>query len=249
MTAVNLRFGELSQKNLKGEFIMRITKKYKRVVSFLAAVTIAVAANASVAAEAFEESPLTDINGYMCYERDGQYWTKDNGEEYLVIDIDSLVLASAEFNLSENISSTYSTQAIDCPIGKPDQYGLWIYTGWVDLRDKEEHEDRCYLTYGDYYSPIYVFNTKPTNGHLYESRFSLSTQVVLPNTYDITFSFHLQNSIWTTPSTTSVTFSLFSPVKAILTGSMGPLMDGIAIRFEDSSSGQKELYYTINVPK
>lgn len=227
---------------------MSIIKKCKKTISFLAAAAIAVTANASVAAEAIEKQQLTYINGYMCYEKDGQYWTIEDGEEYLVIDLDNLVIASTEVDDSENSSSTYSTLAIDCPIGKPDQYGWWTYTGWVDLRNTESYEDRCYLTYGDYYSPIYVFNLKPTNGHLYESRFSLSTKVVLPNTYDITFSYHLKDAGWTTPATATITFDLLHQLRAITTGTQGPLMDGIAIRFEDSSSGQKELYYTIHVP-
>lgn len=223
-------------------------KGIQKTVSFLIAAVIAMTATTSVSAEAIEETQLTNINGYACYERDGQYWTMEDGEEYLVIDVDSLVLASTEANAFGNGSSTYSTQAIDCPIGKPDQYGTWIYTGWVDLRNTESYEDRCYLTYGDYYSPIYVFNLKPTEGHLYESRFSLSTKVLLPNSYDVTFSYHIQNSGWTVPATVNITFYAFSQLKAITTGSLGPLMDGIAIRFEDSSTGQKELYYTINVP-
>lgn len=221
--------------------------RHKRTISFMAAVVMALTANASVAAETLSQPEMTNINGYMCYERDGQYWTVEDGEEYLVIDLDSLVLASTEDSTFENSASTYSAQAIDCPIGTPSQYGWWTYTGWVDLRNKSSYEDRCYLTYGDYYSPIYVIDVKPTNGHLYESRYSLSTKVVLANSYDITFSYHLENSGWTTPGTMKLTFSVATPLKVITTGTLGPLMDGIALKFEDSSLGQKELYYTINV--
>lgn len=223
-------------------------KKQKRIISFLTAAAMAVTVNFSAAAEAIAEPELTDIHGYMCYERDGEYWTNLDGVEYLVINLDNLAVVSDEADAFENNSSAYSSNAIDCPIGTPSQYGWWTYTGWVDLRNGGSYKDRCYLTYGNYHCPIYVFSPKATNGHLYESRFSLSTEVVLPNTYNLTMSFHTQGIGWHPLKDFTITFSAFKQLHAILTGTLGPEMDGVAIRFNDSSTGQKELYYTINIP-
>ena len=53
----------------------------------ITATTSAYAADVSTMSDLNEVGETINIGGYECYERDGQYWTIDDGDECLVIDV------------------------------------------------------------------------------------------------------------------------------------------------------------------
>lgn len=114
-------------------------KKQKRIISFLTAAAMAVTVNFSAAAEAIAEPELTDIHGYMCYERDGEYWTVLDGVEYLVLDLDTFVPVESDVNPLER----------NFPMGKPSGWGN---DETIELTySNPSYEDFCDLSGGKNY--------------------------------------------------------------------------------------------------
>lgn len=221
-------------------------KKYKKFISFLTASAIALTANVSAAAETVSAPQLTDIHGYACYERDGEYWTVIDGQEYLVIDLDSFIENESQTPFNEDSCSPYSTQATTSPIGKPDGH---IRQDWVNLTEAGgSYEDRCYLTYGNYYSPVYYFVNEGNNRS--EVTANISTKVVFNNTYYIDVWVHTVDytGAWHKVGIKKrFDFNAFNPIRALFTGTPNQIIDGLALVFLDDSPGQKELYYTVEV--
>lgn len=203
------------------------------MISFMTASIMAITVNASVAAEAVEKPMLTNINGYMCYERDGEYWTELDGEEYLVLNLDNFVPV-------ESTTGFASERSI--PKGKP--------TGWgndsvVTLTNSNpSYEDFCDLSNGNYYSPVYEFD--PTRALCSAE---ISTKVVLPNQYDIRIYTYQGPGLGWLAEDVSITFQLlFGQQRHLLfTGTAGQIITGLALEFLSSSTGQKDLYYTITI--
>lgn len=77
------------------------------------------------------EPILTDVHGYMCYEREGEYWTMLDGEECMVIDLDQLI-AEGE---AEECTAVLSTASGD--IGCPN--------GWMNRSVVEINNDKALL--------------------------------------------------------------------------------------------------------
>lgn len=219
-------------------------KKYKKFISFLTASAIALTANVSAAAEAVSAPQLTDIHGYACYERDGEYWTVIDGQEYLVIDLDSFIESEPQTPFNEDSCSPYSTQATTSPIGKPDGH---INPNWVDLTATGgSYEDKCYLTYGTYYSPVFCLDSEASI--LSRTTAKISTKVVFNNTYFVDLWVHTThyNTEWRLEKKNwQLNFSIFQPYYILFAGSTNQLIDGFALQFSDDSPGQKELYYTV----
>lgn len=221
-------------------------RKMKKMISVLISFVTAITSIALLAANAFAAAELVDINGYSCYERDGEYWTVLDGQEYLVIDLDQFIPNDAQASFNEEDCSPYSAQATTSPIGKPDGH---INPNWVDLTATGgSYEDRCYLTYGDYYSPVYYFNNE-LNMHAIPTA-KISTKVVLPNTYYLDIYVHYIDHTggWRIMGNRKrFDFSILSPMRLLFSGTANEIIDGLALQFADDSPGQKELYYTVEV--
>lgn len=203
--------------------------KFKKVISVLTAVVMAVTVNLSTAAEAISEPELTNIHGYMCYERDGEYWTMLDGVEYLVLDLDTFMPVESDEVVAKRISK-----------GKP--------AGWTNDRvvnltaSKPSYEDFCDLSKGNYCSPVYEFD--PT-GALCSAE--ISTKVLLSQTYDVNiYTYQGAGLSWISEKHT-FTFNMFQPRHLLFTGTAGHIITGLALEFLSSSTGQKDLYYTITV--
>lgn len=217
-------------------------KKVKKIVSFLTAAIMAVTVNLSVAAEAMTEPELTDIHGYMCYERDGQYWTLLDGEEYMVIDLDNYMTSGTEGSFIDNEASLYSIQSNDSPIGLPT--ADWYDCGYIDMRQIHSYTDGCYISSGNQDSKIYYYPTKNGNASYVAT---ISTKQVLNNTYYTYVYLHNSDSVDWTPISTTITFNVLQPVHMLYTSSLTQNIDGFAIRFLKTSPGEKTFYYTINL--
>lgn len=219
-------------------------RKMKKMISVLISFVTAITSIVLLAANAFAAAELVDINGYSCYERDGEYWTVLDGQEYLVIDLDQFIPNDAQTSCNDDDCLPYSTQATTSPIGKPDGH---INPNWVDLTATGgKYEDRCYLTFGTYYSPVFCLDYEASI--LSRTTATISTKVVLNNTYFINIWIHSKqfNEEWRLEKNHwRFNFSVFQPTYILFAGSTNQLIDGFALQFLDDSPGQKELYYTV----
>lgn len=216
-----------------------MNKKQKRAVSILTAAVMAVTANLSVAAETISNPELTDIHGYMCYERDGEYWTMLDGEEYMMIDLDKLI-AEGEAEECTTVLSTASGD-IGCPNG-------WMNRSIVEINNSSPSYDSPFdLTRGDYYTPIFKIDANKSD---YSMTFDINVpfpQNLLGETYDLEFHYMYMDSIdgtWYHYSK-SVTFSNKSDPEKFLTGTTYQLFAGAAVKILSSSSGSKQRKYTV----
>lgn len=199
----------------------------KKFISAITAISIMLTSGVTVQAETADSVRYIDINGYDCYERDGYYWTVIDGIEYLVIDLSDSVSAG-------NDITTYSS-----PMGTPPN---WANNQEVTLTESSpSYTDTCNLKNGDYCSPIYKINPKKT-----DYRISIYSGVWLNNTYDIEFYTHLQYDLggWHMEKNT-ITFNVLLNTYFLLTGTPSTVIDGFALRFLSSSTGQKDLDYKI----
>lgn len=212
-------------------------KKVKNFVSFLTAAIMAVGVNASISAEALNQPEITDINGYLCYERDAQYWTMLDGDEYLVVNLDDYTMVDA----GEESIELYSTNN-DCPIGTPDG---WYYCGYLDFSNGGSYTEGCYISTGDYDSKIYYTGSLPQTQQYIAK---ISTKQVLNNAYKMKIYLHnIYENKWLTPESVTITFNAFTPPHILFTGTTSQLYDGFAIRVLQSSTGETPFYYTITV--
>lgn len=175
-----------------------------------------------------ETAELTDIGGYACYERDGNYWTVLDGEEYLVIDTRDVLAKAGEWA---------GTNSVKASIGEP--------TGWknnthISLANGASYTDDVYITQGDYYSPIFEVTPNMT-----DFRFRFKTNHFLTYSYEITFWYHFQNPIneWH-PETVTIKFNSLGNNKIISPGTMSGVIDGVGIEIDSANSSQKDFEYT-----
>lgn len=216
-------------------------EKVKKLISFLTAAAMAVTVNLSVAAEAITEPELTDIHGYMCYERDGEYWTMLDGEEYLVIDLDNFVTSDTEEVSINDEASLYSAQSNDSPIGVPPVN--WYYCGYVNMTNAGSYSDSGYIGSGHQDSKIF-YCPRPAEDKILTAR--ISTKHFFDNAYDITVYIHDNQLNWTGEEK-SFHFNTLVNNHVLFTGTAEKIIDGFALRFLTSSTGEASFIYTVNI--
>lgn len=184
--------------------------------------------NMGTATFADENEPeLVDINGHLCYERDGLYWTIMNGIEYLVIDIgdgSGGEIEQSDMNAAMPASATGS-------IGTP---ANWTNSTEVSFpNNSPAYSCRADLTNGDWCSPIFLvtpcdgeYTLKINNGGL-----------VAYNGYYANLYYHLQSDNgWHAQTNILIAFSLLMQYHLLITGSATSITDGVAIKFLKSKS-------------
>ena len=214
----------------------------KKIISFLIAAVIAINVNVAVAAESLNKTELVSINGYFCYEKDGQYWTMLDGDEYLIFNLDDYTMKDAGGSFSKNELSQYSTLNSNCPIGNPDG---WYYCGYIDFSSGGSYTEGCYISSGDYDSKIYYTGPLAQTAKYIAK---ISTKQVLTNTYNVKIYIHnINQNKWETPVSSSLSFSILTPAHILVTGTTSQLYDGFALKFLQNSTGETPFYYTITV--
>lgn len=214
----------------------------KKIISFLIAAVIAINTNFAIAAESINETELVNINGYSCYEKDGQYWTTLDGGEYLILNLDDHNMVDAGASFANSELSQYSASSSDCPIGTP---GGWYYCGYIDFSSGGSYTEGCYISTGDYDSKIYYTGPLAQTAKYIAK---ISTKQILTNTYNAKIYLHntYQNKL-ETPISKSLSFSIGTPAHILVTGTASQLYDGFALKFLQNSTGETPFYYTITV--
>ena len=178
-----------------------------------------------------ESAELTDIGGFACYQRDGNYWTMLDGEEYLVIDFRDILPTN-------NFISTTNTQ-------EPDSKSLssWENKAYIPLSPETSYKTQIDLSNGDYYSPIFElshFSNGTYNGYI-----QLSTNHIVNNSYDIEIYVRYQNMTdWFMDGTRHLTFNIFGKTQAILIGGASFDVDCVGLKFLSSSTGRDDFECT-----
>ena len=179
-----------------------------------------------------ETAELTNIGGYACYERDGNFWTLIDGEEYLVIDTRDWAIGS------DTSMTTYSQNA---SVGAPTNWGNMTY---VPLPDGTSYTDSVDLSKGNYYSPIY--ETTPSRD---EFKFKFDTNHVLNHTYNMTFWYHFESTDEWHPEPVTITFNGIPGFKIIHPGTLVNVIDAMGVEIDADSTGRNDFKYTITVRK
>lgn len=185
--------------------------------------------NADTSVPVSDAAYLTDIGGYACYQRDENYWTVIDGEEYLVVDTRAILAPS---------SKQAATYALRTSIDAPSGWGNSIH---VNLPDGNSYTDSVDLSNGDYYSPIYEVTPK-----MNDYRFKFDTNHIVSHTYDLIFYYHFQSPVdeWH-PEPVTLTFSCIPGYKIIMPGTMSGIIDGVGVKIKSSSPGRRDFKYTI----
>ncbi len=182
--------------------------------------------NVDVPVSVSETVELTDIGGYACYQRDGNYWTMLDGEECLVIDLSTLA-----GTLSEPASATSSIT--------PPPY--WNNNEFVYLSDYDGYSGEVDLSKGDFYSP--VFEVSP---ELADCRIDFKTDHIKPNKYKIKIWTHHMAPVneWV-PYTTEHNFNLVARSMVLLTGSESKVSDAFGFKIYADSLGRDDFSYKV----
>lgn len=179
--------------------------------------------NIGTSAAISNTSELTDIGGYACYQREGNYWTMIDGEECLVIDVQSAT------KINDDVSADVKSSTSNYP-------SFWGNKTTVSLSTKLSYTDDIDLSRGDYYSPI--FELPDTYGS-YEG-LEITTNHIVKHTYDILVVTQdpFTTSSWNVEST-SITFDVFSRTRVIIVNKGFPVTK-VGIVFLASSSGRDD---------
>lgn len=198
-------------------------------VMALSCTTAYAESSANTSAAISETTELTDIGGYACYQRDGNFWTVIDDEEYLVVDTRPVL---------DKIKNQYSINSTNASIGAP---AGWKNVKYVSLLDGQSYTDNVDIKSGDYYSPIFKVTPK-----MNDFRFKFDTNHFLSYTYDMTFWYHFQSPLdeWDAECVT-ITFNGIPGYKIIMPGTMSGIIDGVGVEITSATSSQKNFKYTI----
>ncbi len=211
----------------------------KKLVSALLAaaalLTTSISAQAATATTDVSDD-MVNINGYQCYEMDGQYYTIIDDEEYLVIDTNKL--------FAETIGEQISAQNDENPIGMPPNWTNYVR---VTLEDGVKYVDTCDISNGiRYCSPVFEITPKANCDY----RMKITTGQWLSNKYTFNVYFHAMNYVgdWTCTDTITHTFSLFNSQCLIFTGTASNVYDAFAMSFDppkDNNSPETVFLYDV----
>lgn len=181
--------------------------------------------NDDTSAPVSDAAYLTDIGGYACYQRDGNYWTVIDGEEYLVID----TRPALKTTNAQNITVKAQNNSLPFPTG----WGNDTYYGL--LADGSSYTGDVNLSKGDYYSPIFEVNPE-----FNDFRFQISSNHFIGNyNYKFYFYYHHKSPInqWD-PEYASVSFGWPINTKVLIPGTASGIIDGLGVNIlkEGSSS-------------
>lgn len=190
------------------------------LVTAMTVTTSAYAADVTTASDINEDGGTINIGGYECYERDGQYWTIDDGEECLVIDVgdceDYGVCAPA---------------SVDDDIPFPPN---WTNSRVLYSPHNTVREDTADLSKGDYCSPLFrVFPVAGDNG--FNLKFRLICSFVPSKKLNITFYTYSSSGQSWDGYTETISFGSNSKY-VILVGSAIRTTGAIAMRFNKAQS-------------
>ncbi len=187
----------------------------------ITATTSAYAADVSTMSDLNEVGETINIGGYECYERDGQYWTIDDGDECLVIDVGNCddYEVCAPVSLNEDVPFP------------PD----WTNSRILYSPHNTEREDTADISAGDYCSPL--FKVFPVDGDAETNvSYKIKCGFVFNTTINMTFyTYNTRDQYWRDYNN-PYTFNGVKSGCVILVGSEINTLRGIAVRFHKNGS-------------
>lgn len=182
-----------------------------------------------------ETAELTDIGGYACYERDGNYWTMIDGEEYFVVDTREALEAVSSAETVSNAQTAAVTPLADTvtpPPGWNNSTFMWIY-------NEQTYTDKVDLSRGDYCSDI--LNMTPI---MKDFKFTIKTNHIRNHNYDFQFYYHHSSPInkWDCESA-NITFNGIINFKVLIPGTASGIIDYVGIKVLSSSEGRRDFQY------
>lgn len=205
--------------------------KGKRIIALFCSAVVMLSSAASASAEMNYDiandlgSRTCRIGEYDCFKENGQYYTIQDGEKYLVVNLDECTKSIQADKLDEIGIQSYEGSSNEINIvNNP-------YNGYVDISN------------GDCTTPTFVGREAG------ESKgFKLTTGFVLPNTYSLkTFVYNAIYNRWDI-DTDVVTFGLLAgQSKVLFTGTMARNYTKLYIVFQkNGSTGESKFNYTLS---
>lgn len=205
---------------------------YKRISSsILAAVSAMTMFSFNTMAK--EPDKIVNVGGYQCFENDGNLWTYVDGEKYLVIDVDSPI---SECGTEVKTDTLTRGSSIGVPTG-------WKNSTKIDLSSVESYEDTGDITNSDYCSP--VFSVEPSTGGVYcnlYAGFWLNTEYIIQ-----IYTHNTLNTGWNYQGEYNIVFNVASQTKILFVGTASTIVNGFALKFLKTSSGEKIFDYKVSV--
>lgn len=172
---------------------------------------------------------MIDINGFSCYEIDGNYFTTIEGDSYLVINLDECVWRAENTALSR--------ASID-----------WMYGTQVDISDGSRYNGTLNISTSDDSTPIFI--GYDPSGTTYNSRISYNLEAgfIFNNSYSVDVHvFDYPSSSWSTTNVT-LTFNITGQHKILFTGMTNSAPTKMCLTFlKEGSTGESNIGYSFYI--
>ncbi len=216
-------------------------KLMKRVMAGILAGVMMMSSAVSAGAEEVSKAETVMIDGYECYEKDGEHYTMLNGKEYHIVKpvkeeivTDPVLLAQLNSLLEDNTVKMRSYPS-----------STWPNMRTYDLTNGSTYSERVKLSNGDYYSPC--FNVSIPDG--------FSTGTIVFDFYDsipdgkiyiITTVVHLYSAYTWSSKTYNIPVTKAQNYKILDTGSGASLVTKTAFNMKHATSynGLFTYYYS-----
>lgn len=208
--------------------------KTKKILAAITS-TVVIAGSLTLSSSAYDNKvDAIMINGYECYESEGQLITNVDGEDCIVlvaseenkVTDETLI---AELNARAGISSI-QTRAI------PQQ---WPNSSVVDISDGSKYNGSGDITNSNYLTPMFITNPDDDDVAL-----KIYSGFVFPTTYKVKFYWYIGDSIkeWYNDDII-LTFGLFNQTRTLLTGTPSQYISKCCFEYDKSSTGEKKFDY------
>ncbi len=179
------------------------------------------------------ENETVIIDGFECYQKNGNYVTEIDGEEYIVI---SLNLDNIDINSGANARIT--------PYSPTTPPAFWSNSTIIDRTDGSRYDGTCNISTSDYCSPVIKGTTSISN-----CKYSIyCDDFILPNTYKMDVHVFIGDGVtnWQKGDTITVSFSIAAHQRVLISGTSNRAITGIAFKvLKDGSSGNSSFNYTV----
>lgn len=148
----------------------------KKIISTITALATLLTATITVQAETAETLSTVNIDGYTCYEKNGNYHTVvDNEDCIIIVHDESNMVTDKELikTLNQSLNSTNNSGIALCSTAEN-----WPNNKTVDISSGQTYSDSGDITYADYYSPMYKTNSK-INDFSFQFIWDLYSQILM----------------------------------------------------------------------
>lgn len=202
-----------------------------KITAAIFSLTLALSLVTTTSATQFPEKDTYLIDGYTCYEKNGNDCTVIDGKEYIVISINENELVDYPETYSEKASHLEQVRGLgsNWPMDEEDISDGSTYNGSGDI------------TNSDHYTPMFIVDPIGNTTSL-----AIYMGFIFNNFYNVTVSTYIGYGVnmWSN-STINIGFNALNQTNILLTGTVSQSITKAGIRFNKESTGEKVFSYSI----